>query len=145
NPAVVLDRNWNVLTHNDALAHAFLSLVDDLDAMWARVCPDGTRNLLKLTFHPEGVRRFIVNWREIGPILLGRTRREAEIDSNIALLSLLDEIMNYPGIPKRWHVPYWDTPPPPVLPLEYDINGTRLKLFSMLSTFGTAQDVTADE
>lgn len=32
-----------------------------------------------------------------------------------------------------------------MLPLEYDIQGTRLRLFSMLSTFGTALDVTADE
>lgn len=145
NPAVVLDRNWNVLMHNDAMASAFVSLAGDLDSMWAKVCPDSEPNLLKLTFHPDGVRESIVNWREIGPILLGRTRREAEIEGNTTLLALLDEILDYPGVPRRWHAPSWKTPPPPVLPFEYDIGGTRLKLFSMLSTFGTAQDVTADE
>ncbi len=145
NPAVVVDRNWNVLMHNDAMARAFFSIVGDMEAMWAQVCPDSEPNLLKLTFHPEGVRDYIANWREIGPVLLGRTRREAEIDGNVTLSALLDEILDYPGVPKRWLTPKWQTPPPPVLSLEYKTGGTRLRLFSMLSTFGTAQDVTADE
>lgn len=58
---------------------------------------------------------------------------------------MVDEIMAYPGVPARWRTPEWTTAPPPVLPLEYEIDGTRLRLFSMLSTFGTAQDITADE
>lgn len=145
NPAIVVDRNWNVLMHNDALRRAFLALVGDLDAMWARVCPDSEPNLLKLTFHPEGVRDYILNWREIGPLLLGRARREAEMDGNTTLTALLDDIGNYSGVPRRWHTPNWQTPPPPVLPLEYQVGDAQLNLFSMLSTFGTAQDITADE
>lgn len=145
NPAVVVDRNWNVLMYNDALYRAFTALVGNIDAMWEQVGAEGERNLLKLTFHPDGLRQYIANWREIGPILIGRTRREAEVDSNAVLDELLDEILAYPGIPKRWYAPDRHKSLPPVLPLEYDIGGTRLRLFSMLSTFGTAQDVTADE
>ncbi|MFT5572652.1 MAG: hypothetical protein ACI9FR_001576 [Cryomorphaceae bacterium] len=33
----------------------------------------------------------------------------------------------------------------PVLPIEIDLGGFKLKLASVISTFGTAQDVTADE
>ena len=33
----------------------------------------------------------------------------------------------------------------PVLPLEIDLHGTSLSLFSVISTFGTPQDVTTDE
>jgi MmyB-like transcription regulator ligand binding domain len=33
----------------------------------------------------------------------------------------------------------------PVLPFEIDMNGVRISLFAVIATFGTAQDVTADE
>ena len=33
----------------------------------------------------------------------------------------------------------------PVLPLEIEKDGLRLSLFTVIATFGTAQDVTADE
>jgi len=144
NPTVVVDRNWNVRMHNKAFARAF-TMLGDMETIWARTCPDGIPNLLKLTFHPDGVRDHIANWHEIGPVLLGRTRREADIEGNATLSALLDEIMAYPGVPSRWRTPDWTTPPPPVLPLDYEIDGVRLRLFSMLSTFGTAQDITADE
>jgi hypothetical protein len=39
----------------------------------------------------------------------------------------------------------WTSPPEPILSLEIVIGALTLKLFSMLSTFGTAQDITADE
>ena len=32
-----------------------------------------------------------------------------------------------------------------MLPLELDINGLQLSLFTVMSTFGTPQDVTTDE
>ena len=43
-----------------------------------------------------------------------------------------------------------DTPPAPepllpVMPLELDINGLQLSLFTVMSTFGTPQDITTDE
>lgn len=103
------------------------------------------RNLLRLIFHPQGLREYIANWHEIGPVLLARTRREAEIKGNTALFDRLDEILDYPGVPRRWRTSDSHVSPPPVLPLEYAIGGNRLRLFSMLSTFGTAQDVTTDE
>lgn len=33
----------------------------------------------------------------------------------------------------------------PVLPLEIEKDGVRVSLFTVISTFGTAQDVTAEE
>lgn len=145
NPALVLDRNWNLLMQNQAMGRAF-AILDDPEALWRRVCGDGPRNLLKLTFHPEGARPFIRNWSEVANLLLWRSRREAETTANDALHAVVDEILDYEGIPKRWRMPtHPDAPPPPILPLEYVIGGQPLRLFSMLSSFGTAQDVTADE
>ena len=38
-----------------------------------------------------------------------------------------------------------DTALVPVLPLEIEKDGARISLFTVIATFGTAQDVTADE
>ncbi|TAM11589.1 MAG: XRE family transcriptional regulator [Nevskiaceae bacterium] len=144
NPAIVVDRNWNLLMANAAFERAF-AVLGDLEAMWPRVCPDGKRNVLKLTFHPDGVREHIVNWREMALLMLLRTRREAESRANSVLAALVDEILDYPGIPRRWRLQDWHQAPPPILPLEFAVGDVCLRLFSMIATFDTAQDVTADE
>jgi hypothetical protein len=35
--------------------------------------------------------------------------------------------------------------PPPIFPLEFDLRAHTLKVFSMVSTFGTPLDITAEE
>jgi transcriptional regulator with XRE-family HTH domain len=144
NPAAVVDREWNMLMGNRAM-HRVFGLVGDLEALWKRVCGDGPRNIMRLTFHPEGFRPYIANWDEVAPVMLNRTRREAAASGNSALLALLDEILAYPGIPESLRAPDWQAPPPPVLPLSLAKDGLKLNLFSMLSTFGTPQDITTDE
>ena len=144
NPVSVVDREWNVLMINQAMLRVF-SLAGDPAAMWQRVCGDGPHNVLRMTFHPDGFRPFIANFDEAAPVLLNRTRREAAASGNQKLLALLDEILAYPGIPDAWKGPDWQAPPPPVLPLELVRGDLRLKLFSMITTFGTPQDITTDE
>ncbi len=39
--------------------------------VWARVGGDG-RNLMRLFFHPNGIRSFVVNWAAIAPLLWHR-------------------------------------------------------------------------
>jgi hypothetical protein len=39
----------------------------------------------------------------------------------------------------------WSSHLPPVLPLIISVNGVVIRLFSMISTFGTPQDITTDE
>jgi len=144
NPASVVDREWNLLMGNQALVRVF-GLVGDVAAMWQRVCPDGVHNVLKVTFHPEGFRPYIANFDEAAPVLLNRTRREAAACGSDKLLKLIDEILAYPGIPEAWRAPDWQAPPPPVLPLHLAKGELQLKLFSMITTFGTPQDITTDE
>lgn len=144
NPSAVVDRDWNVLMANAALRGVF-GLVGDVPTMWQRTCGDGPKNILKATFHGDGFRPYIVNFDEAAPVLLNRARREAAACGSDSLRALLDEILAYPGIPAAWRAPDWQAPPPPVLPLELAKDGLYLKLFSMVSTFGTPQDITTDE
>lgn len=144
NPVSVVDRAWNVLMINRAMLRVF-SLAGDPTQLWQRVCGNGPHNVLKMTFHPEGFRPYIVNFEEVAPVLLNRTRREAAACNSEPLLRLLDEILAYPGIPESWKVPSFQAPPPPVLPLELARGEMKLKLFSMITTFGTPQDITTDE
>ena len=144
NPVSVVDRAWNVLMINRAMLRVF-SLAGDPTKLWERVCGNGPHNVLKMTFHPDGFRPYIVNFDEAAPVLLNRTRREAAATGSEPLLKLLEEILAYPGIPDAWRAPSFETPPPPVLPLELAKGELRLKLFSMITTFGTPQDITTDE
>jgi transcriptional regulator with XRE-family HTH domain len=140
-PALVMDRGWNILMTNRALER-LTGLLGDVDALWRRVCGDGPRNMLKLTFHPQGMRPLIVNMAEVGSHLLTRARLEALEEPAVA--RLLDEILAWPDTPARWKQAEPAAHPPPALAAQMRLNGVRLNLFTMLSTFGTPQDLTTD-
>lgn len=138
-PAVVVDRAWNVLMVNRPLATLF-ALLGGMDDMAARV---GGANMLRMTLHPEGLAPFILNFDEIAGHLLARSAREAL--GHPALDEILTEVARYPGLPARGRTV--DPAPPmlPVLPTRIGLAGVELCLISTLTTFGTPQDVTADE
>jgi len=141
-PAIVVDRAWNLFMANDAVGKAF-GAFGDLDALYRRVCGDGPRNVMKLMFHPEGLRPYIANFAEIAPPLLARTAREAIEHPEVQ--AVLDDILSYPDIPARWRLQEVHPLPLPVLPTEFRAGAVSVKLFSMMTTFGTPQDVTTDE
>lgn len=141
-PAVVVDRAWNVVMANAVMAR-IISLVADPATLWARCCPDGVPNLLKLTFHPEGLRPYVENFEELGPFLLAHTAREALEHPQVN--PVLETVLRYPGIPPRWRSIEIPQQPLPVIPARFRIGAQRLSLFTMLCTFGTPRDITADE
>lgn len=141
-PAVVVDRQWNLLMMNRAIGR-LLSLIGDGEAMWARVCGEGPRNLLKLTFHSQGLRPHIRNFAEFAPVLLARTAREALEHPQVD--EVLREVLAYPELPSRLRSADLHAHGLPVVPAHIEMNGVHLRLFTMLTTFGTPQDVTTDE
>jgi transcriptional regulator with XRE-family HTH domain len=137
-PAIVMDRHWNVLMTNDA-APQLLNCFIDL-AKWPK-----PRNLLRLMFDPAGMRPFVANWPETACGLLGRVYREAlgrVIDERTQ--ALLAELSQYPGVKPEWRAP---TPSGlmPMIPLTFVKDNVRLNYFSMITTVGTPQTVTAEE
>ena len=114
----------------------------DLREVWERVGGPG-RNLMRLLFHPAGLRPSIANWPAVAPLLWNRARREADAIGGEEMKAVLAEL-----------APLQDAetihsaeghPLVPVLPLVLEQDGVRLSLFTVIATFGTAQDVTTDE
>ena len=137
-PAIVMDRHWNVLMTNDAAPRLFGCFID----MAARPEP---RNLLHLMFDPAGMRPFVANWPQTARGLLGRVYREAlghVIDARTK--ALLAELSQYPGVKPEWHAPSTDDAMP-MIPLTFVKDGVTLNYFSMITTVGTPQTVTAEE
>lgn len=144
-PAVVLDRAWNI-----RMANAAFELMTSLfgDDLWTRLDEGNgsggqARNLMRLFFHPEGIRPFVTNWSIAAPLLWHRAEREAEAVGGEDMKRELQALAALQD-------PDTLRPPDnagllPVLPLEVEMNGLKVSLFTVISTFGTAQDVTADE
>jgi hypothetical protein len=101
------------------------------------------RNLMRLFFHPEGIRPMIVNWTAIAPLLWHRAQREAEALGGDEMRAILKSLSEFQGAETLW-APV-DAPLVPVLPIQLRANGVEVSLFTVIATFGTAQDVTADE
>ena len=144
-PAVVVDRDYDVLLENRAFT-AMIGLFGEPAAVWAACCPERRPNLLRLTFHAAGARPFIRNFDEVGPFMLQRVYRELAAARNDKALAFIDELREDKTIPAHWlSRPPALSAPPPVLPLILGRDGLELRLFSMISTFGTPYDITTDE
>jgi transcriptional regulator with XRE-family HTH domain len=138
-PAIAIDRAWNIRMANAPFDTMSTMLGADL---WQRV--GGTqRNLMRLFFHPNGIKPFVTNWTAIAPLLWHRAQREAEALGGQEMKQVLTELGRYQDA-NTLRVPE-DAALVPVLPLEIAKDGVQISLFTVIATFGTAQDVTADE
>ncbi len=138
-PAIAIDRAWNIRLANAPFDKLVAMLGDEL---WARI-GGAERNLMRLFFHPHGIRPFVVNWKAIAPLLWHRARREAEALSGQEMKAVLAELGPHQDADTLWSAE--DAALVPVLPLAMEKDGVRISLFTVIATFGTAQDVTADE
>ena len=135
-PALVLDRHWNVIRTNEAAPRFFGSFVD----LEARPKP---RNLLDLMFDPEGMRPFVEAWEMVAAGLLQRLRREAvgQVMEH-GLRELLERLRQYPGV-AALKPPL--TPQSPVLSITFRRGDERFSYFSLITTIGMPQCITAQE
>ena len=141
-PAVVVDRCWNLRMTNKA-ANLLLGIGGDAQAMLAAVCDDGMPNLALLTLHPQGLRPYIANWQQAAPAFVRRLKSESAASGDPRLQERFASYIELAG-------PLEDNDAIgesllPVLPLRLRINDLELSLFSVISTFGTPQDITTDE
>ncbi len=138
-PALAVDRAWNIRLANTAFERLSALLGEDL---WRRT-GGPERNLMRLMFHPAGIRPLITNWAAAAPALWRRAEREAEALGGGDIRAMLDELA--PHQDAHTLRAAQDVTLAPVLALDIETQGLRISLFTVIATFGTAQDVTADE
>jgi transcriptional regulator with XRE-family HTH domain len=137
-PALAVDRHWSLIAANEAL----FPLVGDVDP--ALLKPPV--NVLRLSIHPAGLARRIVNFTEWRNHLVGRLRHQVDVTGDAFLARLIEELRAYP-IPDgavRGPVPAQDYGGV-VVPLKLSTGEGVLTLFSTTTVFGTPVDVTLSE
>jgi transcriptional regulator with XRE-family HTH domain len=135
-PAFVMDRYWNIVRTNKAMPQFVGSFID----LEARPKP---RNLLDLVFDPAALRPFIEEWGKVAAGLLERVRREAVGQVvDLGLAKLLERVRKYPGV-AGLKSPLG--PQSPVIPISFRRGSERFSYFSLITTVGTPQSVTAQE
>ncbi len=140
-PAVVVDRAYDVVLANAAMTRFFSRLLPpgELAAL-------GRTNLMRATFHPRGLHRFVLNWAEVAPVLIGRLQREAQrCPAGDPVRLLVDEVLAYPGIVPEWRFPSLERPLPPVIAMHLKRGDLEARVFGAITTLGTPQDVTLQE
>jgi transcriptional regulator with XRE-family HTH domain len=136
--AFALDRHWNCLLSNRAASQFFSTLVSP--ALNAR-----NNNILRGTFHPEGSRRWIVNWPEVEWHLLSRAERELNSAEDPVGAALFAELKSYASASTMADLNTAPGPGDLLLPIHIRMGDLDLRLFSTIMTLGTPQDVTLQE
>ena len=87
-PAVVVDRHWNLVDANATVAVLVEGAAPEL------LVPPA--NVLRVSLHPDGVARRVVNLGEVRAHLLHRLRRQVALTGDGELARLYDELRAYP-------------------------------------------------
>jgi len=138
-PALAIDRHWNMVTHNRAVPALLHGVAPELLAPPV--------NVLRLSLHPQGLARRIVNFAQWHTHLVLRLQQQIESSADPGLQALLRELLAYPA------------PPSPadsgsaaqagvaevVMPLQLATETGVLSFFSTTTIFGTPVDVTLSE
>lgn len=133
-PALVLDAHFDVVASNRAVDR-LLALVD-ADLL------DPPVNVVRVMLHPRGLSRYVANLAQWRAHLLRQVRQHLAAAPAADLGELLREVESYPV---RSSGDDTVTGPRFALPLELDIDGRRLRMYSTVATFGTPLDVAASE
>jgi transcriptional regulator with XRE-family HTH domain len=138
-PAVVMNRQWDIVANNRAATRFFGFLLGGRPS-------DPRPNVLRMMLGPSGVRPHVVNWDAVTQTLVRRVHREAVGGvPDEATQALLAEVLAYPGVSESWSRADRDVALLPIIPVMFRKDGRVFSYFSTVTTFGTAQDITAQE
>jgi transcriptional regulator with XRE-family HTH domain len=141
-PGVAVDRRWDVVLANDASWLLVAGLPDEL------LTP--APNVYRVCMHPEGLVARSPNPHEWVPPLLDQLRRSVRSTGDPALAELLSEVEAYPAAesqagPGRVGGDAGGEDVAVLVPMTVLREGRELSLFTTVTTFGTARDVTVAE
>lgn len=136
-PAVVLDRQWNILQTNRS-APRFFGMLADLGSLPQPL------NLIRSMFDPAAFRPWVANWPQVAETLVQRILSEAVAGvPDPRTVALLEELQRFGGVPPLG--PRALTGGLPFLPIHFRKESLGLSFFSMVTTVGAPADITAQE
>ncbi len=139
-PALVLDRHWNIVTANAAMGRVVGLLLTPAQSAAA-----GAPNIMRLTYHPRGLRNAIVNWEETASAYIQWLHRDLLRTGDPKTRALLDELLAYPGVPRKWLALDLDASTEPFLAMTFRTPALTLSFFTTVASLGTPYDVTLHE
>lgn len=139
--AIVIDRRWNLVRANRP-ATALTAILFPEPPGWAAP----TLNVMRLNFHPDGLRRHMVGWESTAATLLRRLERDvASHPHDRDLRDLLEEIRGYPMVSSLPRHAGPSSADDLVVPTTLLIGGDPISLFTTISIIGDAHDLTLSE
>ena len=138
-PAVAVDRHWNLVLANRAVAPFLEGVAPEL------LGP--TINVLRLSLHPRGLARRIANFSEWRQHVLARLRHQIDLSADRTLAALRDELAAYESprpAPAPFREPRGDALGV-VVPLQLVMEDGVLSFFTTTTVFGTPIDVSLSE
>jgi transcriptional regulator with XRE-family HTH domain len=137
-PALVVDRRWDLVLANRATGALVAMLPEHL------LTPPA--NVYRAVLHPDGLAGRSPNVHEWAGSWLHGLRRQALLTGDHDLVALYDEVSMYPAASAALDaLPEPPAAPDVVLSVRLDTPVGEISMFTTLTTFGTAQDVTLDE
>lgn len=137
-PTLVLDRHWNVLKINEGCARVQAYFLDPV-----AVAQLGPPNAMRLMFHPQAFRPYIVNWEATAASLIQLLHRDALNGfGDDEIQALLDELLSYPDVPRHWRARDPNASPVPFLAIHFRKHDLDLQFFTTLTSLGTPYDIT---
>jgi transcriptional regulator with XRE-family HTH domain len=133
NPALAVDRHWNMVSANRMVTPLLEGIAPDMLAP--------PLNVMRLSFHPKGLAPCTVNLAEWCGHLLERLHRQCEAAADAHLVRLYDELKSYP-IPARAGPLAADNV---AIPFKMRFGGEILSFISTTMIFGTPMDITLSE
>ena len=140
NPAIVIDRHWNVLQANGAMQKFLALFLNEDEAVAA-----GFPNVMRLTYHPAGLRNWILNWEETASAYIQWLHRDLLRTGDAKTGELLQELLSYPGIPKKWLSLDLDATTVPFLAMHFRKGDAEFRFFTTIASLGTPYDITLHE
>jgi transcriptional regulator with XRE-family HTH domain len=136
-PAVVVDRQWNLLQANKGATALVAFLVGP-------ITPGAAINLADALVAPDVLRPYLLNWDDVVRYFIRSVGADAAADATSETADLLERLLRYKDVKAAIarDAPAADGP---ILPMHFRKGRTELRLFTTIATLGTPQDVTLQE
>jgi len=133
NPTLAVDRHWNLVAANRMVMPLLQGVAPEILAL--------PLNVMRLSFHPNGLAPRTVNLAEWCAHLLERLHRQCEMTADPELIKLYQELKSYPVPARLGPLPAGAV----AIPFKMRFGDDVLSFISTTMVFGTPVDITLSE